>query len=254
MRHTPNSSRARRRLGPALSAACALAAPALLAVAPPAQAAMAVIDVSAIRQLVQQVAYWREQLRAMSNQLAQLQRTHDALTGGRGMERLLPLTREARNYLPEDVVRLHELTSRPGRHAALARAIEALVDADAVLPDERLAGFSTAERATLEQTRTANARAQVLLSRAYEEQSTRFGELQRLIDALARAPDAKAVEDLQARIAAEQAMLATEHTKLFALQAVVEAERASAEERRREQVVASHGAFSTRFTPTPPGP
>ena len=63
---------------------------------------MAVIDVAAIRQLVAQVNYWRQQITGMQNQLKQLQQTHAALTGGRGMELLLPTSAAQRNYLPAD--------------------------------------------------------------------------------------------------------------------------------------------------------
>ena len=70
--------------------------------APAAQAQMAVIDVAAIRQLVAQVNYWRQQITGMQNQLNQLRQTHSALTGGRGMELLLPTSAAERNYLPAD--------------------------------------------------------------------------------------------------------------------------------------------------------
>jgi type IV secretion system protein VirB5 len=237
-------------------AACALlfAAPSVLFVVPRAEAAMAVIDVAAIRQLAQQVTSWREQLRGMSNQLVQLQQTHGALTGGRGMEGVLPVAPDARNYLPEEIASLEDLVRRPGRYGGLAREIERRVRADAVLPDARLAQWSPAERVTLENDREQHARVRALMGEAYAQTSARFDALQQLIDAVGTAPDAKAIADLQGRIAAEQAMLANEHTKLFALQAVAQAEQAAAEARRREQALAAHGRFEARFRPVNPAP
>jgi type IV secretion system protein VirB5 len=239
-------------------AACAallLATPAAaLFVAPRAEAAMAVIDVAAIRQLAQQVTAWREQLRGMSNQLAQLRETHGALTGGRGMDALLPTAPQARNYLPEQVAALEALTRRPGRYGHVADEIARLVRDGAVLPDARLGQWTAAERATLEQERERHARVRALMGEAYAQTSARFNALQQLIDAVGTAPDAKAIADLQGRIAAEQAMLANEHTKLFALQAVAQAEQAAAEARRREQALAAHGRFEARFRPANPAP
>ena len=52
---------------------------------------MAVIDVAAIKQLVAQINYWKQQIDAMKKELNQLQQTHAALTGPRGMQALLPL-------------------------------------------------------------------------------------------------------------------------------------------------------------------
>ena len=69
---------------------------------PSAQAQWAVIDVAAIQQLVVQVNYWKQQVTGMQNQLDQLKQTHSALTGGRGMELLLPTSAAQRNYLPAD--------------------------------------------------------------------------------------------------------------------------------------------------------
>ena len=91
--------KARRKLAVAVSAILTTALGA--AVVPPAEAAMSVIDMAAVRQLVAQVGYWQEQLSAMANELAQLQQTHAALTGDRGMQSLLPTTPAERNYLPE---------------------------------------------------------------------------------------------------------------------------------------------------------
>src|ERR1700732_939070 len=71
-----------------------------LSVAPPSQAQWAVVDVGAITQLIQEVNYWKQQIQAMSSQLNQLQSTYNAMTGNRGMQSLLPMSPQQRNYLP----------------------------------------------------------------------------------------------------------------------------------------------------------
>jgi len=75
-----------------------------------------------------------------------------------------------------------------------------------------------------------------------------------LIDRIGTAGDAKAIADLQGRIAAEQAMLANESVKLQTLAYSAEATRVSAEVARREAVIRGHGNFSTRFQPALPAP
>ena len=74
--------------------------------ATPAEAQFAVIDVAAVNQLVQQMNAWQQQLMSMRMQLLQLEQTRIALTGFRGMDKLLPLTSADRNYLPLDAAGL----------------------------------------------------------------------------------------------------------------------------------------------------
>ena len=70
------------------------------ALAPSAHAGIPVIDRTAVANLIQQVAYWQQQLTGMASQLTQLQQTHASMNGGRGMQDLLPMTTQQRNYLP----------------------------------------------------------------------------------------------------------------------------------------------------------
>jgi hypothetical protein len=72
-----------------------------IAVAPPAaRAQWAVIDVGAIAQLIQEVQTMAQQLATARAQLQSAQQTLQAMSGDRGMEKLLAGTQ--RNYLPTD--------------------------------------------------------------------------------------------------------------------------------------------------------
>ena len=66
-----------------------------LAAAPAAHAQWAVIDVSALTQLMQQVQTMQQQLSTAQNQLSQARSEYNSITGGRGMERLLGGTAQA---------------------------------------------------------------------------------------------------------------------------------------------------------------
>lgn len=220
---------------------------ALLGGVPQAQAQWAVIDVGAIAQLIEQIATLREQLETARDQLNQARRQYDAMTGGRGMENLL--RDQQRNYLPPDWASLEGvLNEASGAYSALSRQLEAVVSANAVLTPGQLAGLSDQEREQLLAARNSAAMFQVTSRRALEVNSARFASLQQLIDAIPGATDAKAVMDLQARIAAEQLMLQNEQTKLMVLQQAMEAEERARRQRAGELAIANIGSLR-RLTP-----
>ena len=219
----------------------------------PARAQMAVIDVAAIRQLVMQINYWRQQIAAMGEELDQLEETHAALTGGRGMEALLPLGDDERNYLPSDWAEVSRvLTGESARYGELADAVAEVVDARAVLSPARLDSMSEAERTSVVEAREAAAGLTVMTREAYAQAAERFVSLASLVNAIGNAEDAKAIADLQGRIAAEQAMLENEQAKLAVLYQAAQSERWLREQQLRELAISGHGEFATRLRPELP--
>jgi type IV secretion system protein VirB5 len=211
-------------------------------VAAPAHAAMAVIDISAIRQLVQQVTTLRDQLAAARDQLGQARQAYASMTGTRGMERLA--SGITRNYLPPDWAALSDvLADTSASYGALARELTALERGNAVLSTAELAGLSPELRAAVEASRRAAAASQVLTREALQATSRRFATVQSLIDAIGTATDPKAVMDLSARIQAEQAMLANEQTKLATLHQALAAEQAVRLQQAREQAARDVGSL-----------
>lgn len=218
-----------------------------------AQAQMAVVDVRAIFELRQQINYWRQQITSMQQELAQLQATHSALTGIRGLQNLLPLSLDARNYLPADWSAIRGvLAGQGGRHAALAGDLAGILQTVSLLTEADLSRRSPRERAAIEEGRSQAAWLAATSRSAYAQASARFGSLQQLIVAVGQVTDAKAAADLQARIAAEQAMLANEQAKLELLAQMSRAEEALQAQRQREAVIAAHGQFAARFQPVTP--
>src|SRR5580692_9097103 len=105
-----------------------------LATAPPSQAQWAVVDVGAITQLIQEVNYWKQQIQAMSSQLNQLQSTYNAMTGNRGMQNLLPMSPQTRNYLPPDWQGLMAaLNGLSGSYGVLAAQLNSALSTNAIL-------------------------------------------------------------------------------------------------------------------------
>lgn len=169
------------------------------------------------------------------------------------MQNLMPVSTDARNYLPGDWQEMEQvLAGQSARYGALARAVSAEIEANAVLTPAFVAGRSAEEQAVIEGGRTHAAWLAASTRDAYAQASARFTELQQLIGAVGQVGDAKAVADLQARIATEQAMLANEQAKLELLAQMGQAEQATQAQRMREAALAGHGRFAARFQPTLP--
>lgn len=234
----------------AVAAICAMG----LAAAP-AQAIIPVTDVAAIQVLLQQISAWSEQLRSMRSQLGQLQQTYTSMTGVRGMEQVLKLSDAARNYLPPNWNALEaSISGAASAYPTLAAAVRAQAAANAVLTPADLARLPPSLQGLITSARQGVAGDQAVTRLAYGHSSERFASLATLIDRIGSTPDAKAIAELQGRIGAEQAMLTNDGIKLAALAQSASAEAAARELAVREQVIANHGSFATRFQPTPPAP
>ena len=232
-----------------------LAATALLAPLQ-AKAGIPVIDVTAIANLIQQVMYWQQQISAMQKQHDQLKdskdqltQTHSAMTGTRGMEQLLPTSDLARNYLPPSYGELtNTLNGSSASYAGLASQVQSIMKANSILSGTQMDTLSPELRQIVEQGRRSAAMLNGTTQNAYQSTSQRFSALQLLINSIATAQDPKAIQDLQARIQAEQNMLTNEQTKLQSLYQVAHSEELMRKQRAREQ--SASGIGSVRSLPT----
>jgi P-type DNA transfer protein VirB5 len=215
-----------------------------LAIPTPAKAqGIPVIDIASLTQLIQQISYWENQLQQMQAHLDQLKQTYGALTGPRGMQSLLPLTVQARNYLPTNWSDVSALTNGgSGGYGALSSLVATNVQALSVLPASSLTALPPAQRQLLTDGRNSAALLQGLSQTAYASTSARFQQLQGLIQAVGSASDMKAISDLQGRIQAEQSMLANDHGKLTALYQAAQADRWAQEQRGRELSIVQLGS------------
>ncbi|MBW4053684.1 MAG: type IV secretion system family protein [Proteobacteria bacterium] len=208
----------------------------------PAQAQWAVIDVGAINQLLQEVTLLRQQLTTTQEELSQARSTYQAMTGDRGMERLLAGTN--RNYLPTDWADLQQvMQGGSSSYGSLAASVQSLVGSNAVLSSQQLAALSPTEQADVEADREHVALLQALSRDELSTASARFGSLQELINAIPTATDEKGILDLQARIEVEQAMLENEAIKLSVLNETERAQREAEDEEIREQAVDEIGTL-----------
>lgn len=229
-------------MGKITARAVLLGALAVFILAPAARAQMAVIDVSSILQLVQQVRLMEQELQTAQNDLNQARQAYQSMTGSRGMQNLLSGT--VRNYLPANWTQVQAaMNGAGGAYSALAAGIQTSVTANAVLSPAAVAALSPTERSLLQSQRQNTALLQAVSQQALSTTSSRFASIQQLINTIGSATDPKAVLDLQARIGAEQVMLQTDQSKLQALYQAAQAEEAAQRQRAREQAIVDSGSL-----------
>src|SRR5260370_10887343 len=152
-----------------VTAACLAAS---IAIAPAARAQWAVIDVPAIVQLVQEVQTMQQQLATARQQLQSAQQSLQAMTGDRGMTRLLAGV--TRNYLPSNWTQVTSALQGPQNgYAGLSADVQRLIAANAVLSPRRLATLSTADQQQIQAARQWNAMQQALAHQALANASDR---------------------------------------------------------------------------------
>jgi type IV secretion system protein VirB5 len=214
------------------------------------EAQMAVIDIPALANIIQEVQTTQQVLATAHNQLDQAQQALQTMTGNRGMQFLLGSV--TRNYLPTS---WNPLNGAPQglstRYPALATSVQTLVKGNEVLSPQSLAALAPADQQRIVAARNAAATNQALSRDAVANSSGRFSDMQGLIGTIGVANDQKGILDLHARISAEQGMLQNEQTKLQSLFQAAQADAAAAREQLQEQVVAGHGQFASRFQPIP---
>ncbi len=222
-----------------------------------ASAGIPVIDCAALANLMQQVMAWQQQLQGMQKQYEQLsqskdqlQQTYNSTTGSRGMEQLLPTSDLARNYLPTSYSDLMGTVSGSGGYAGISNQVQAIIKANGILSGTQMGALSPEMRQIVEQGRQASAMLSGTTQAAYQNTSQRFSGLQQLISRIGSAQDPKAIQDLQARIQAEQAMLTNEQTKLQGLYEVARSEQLAQQQRVRERAISDVGTVRSMSSVT----
>ena len=209
---------------------------------PPAQAQFAVIDVGAIAQLIQEVSTLEQDLAVAKNELTQAQTEYASMTGSRGMQNLLGGIN--RNYLPQNWTQLSQIMSgSSGGYPGVASSYSSLVTSNAVMGPAQVAALSPSEQAELQAQRSSVALLQTTTRTALQNASDRFASLQQLISAIGQATDQKGALDLETRIAAEEAMLQDEQTKLQILFQVAQSQEWAQAQQSREQSIIDQGSL-----------
>lgn len=191
----------------------------------PAHAGIPVIDGANLAQAIQQVMAWAQQYQQMVEQIQEMQRAYNNLSGIRNMGDLVnnPL---ARKYLPDEYQEI--LSNGVGQWEAIRNAAKKFdmaasslsASSDAAKAFEQVAKQAAINRAGAEE--------------AYKTASQRFNDIQVLLDKVNAAPDAKDIADLQGRIQAEQVMMQNEANKLQMLAQLASAQKDLQNQQARE--------------------
>ena len=193
------------------------------------QAQEAVIDVAAIGQLASQAATLGQQLSEMKNQVTQLKNTYDSLNGSRGLGTIMN-NPALRNYLPQDWQNVYD-SVKQGGYAGLSGTAKTLYTQiydsckHITVDDQRLACESSAVKGAQDKGFALD---------AYSKAQDRMSQIDELMAQINQTHDPKAIAELQARIAVEQANIQNETTKLKMYAMVAAAEDKVQQQQHRE--------------------
>lgn len=213
----------------------ASAGPAVM-VSAPAQAALPsiVYDPTAVAQMVQQVSQLKAQLQTLTNtytkvtqQLETAQKAYQAVTGARGMGDLFN-SPALRKYMPQDMRKVYD-AAKGGGFTGITGSV------DAILSSEALTGTVAERQAAIRKRQRNNAATSQLMAQdAYAGAEARLDNLDSLLGQINSATDPKAISDLQARIAIEQARVAAEAQKMQMMSYMAAAQEKLAKEQEQE--------------------
>lgn len=211
----------------------AIGAAVLLATAAPAHAQQLVYDPRALAQMIQDAKTALDQLQSLKTQVQQGQEllaSLNTLSDVNAIAERLGVP-EIRNPLPDTA------TLRSAANGDLSALGDLADRADAIRRDTRVytASDATAVSEALERSGALTARDLAIGEAIGRSATGRLEGLETLKQALDTAPNARAVMDLSARLAAEQAMIQNEQVRLQGLALTQAAEARLEEQRARER-------------------
>lgn len=215
-----------------------VAAAILFCFAAPASAQWATVDVAAIAQL-------KAQLDEIKKSYRQMEKEYDAFNGSRGVTSLIQRP-ELRKYLPQEWQGVYDAVKR-GQRGGVYDSINSARDRNAILTAEKVAGLATATADTLARQRNRAAIAQGTAEDSYRRAAERIDYLQSLTNSVEETKDPKAVMDLQASIAVEQAQLQNENIRLQLAHQLQLAEQQAALQKEREELIQMTGPSRVRI-------
>lgn len=194
-----------------------------------AKAGIPVIDIGNLIQAIMEVLNTITEIENQVTQIQQLGKQVESLNGVRGLGSLLrnPVFS---NYIPSNATALASSIERGG-YGGLTGAAKALRDTDMLYNClDRTGDARTACQSTLARPYQTKA----MLQRAMETAGGRLTQISGLIDSINATTDQKAIQELQARLAGENAMLAHEVSQIQLMAGLAENEERVAGSKRRE--------------------
>ena len=177
------------------------------------------------------MAKWKMQYDQMINQIDQAKKQYDSLNGSRGLGTILN-DPTMRNYLPSNWQSVYDQVKSGGYQGLSSRA-KSIYDSNKIFdssasikdPDQRKAFEAKAVKASQDKAFALD---------GFDAAKSRINQIDQLMGRINTTQDPKAIAELQGRIAAEQANIQNEQTKLQLFQMVAAAEDKVQEQRMRE--------------------
>ena len=191
--------------------------------------------------MANQLSQLKQQYETMQQQYQQLQQTYNSISGIRNMGDIAN-TPALRKYLPSDYQQTLKLGTgvANGQYGGLDGAVNAMKQASKIMDIEEtgLDPESPAGKA-YQNGQNQAALNRVLAEEGFKQSGARIDDLQQLLNKVNNAPDEKDIQDLQARIQAEQVMLQNEQLRLASLAQVQQAQKDIANQQALEMRIQS---------------
>ena len=189
-----------------------------------------VIDTANLTQAIQQVMSDITQIQNQVQQITQLQSQLKSITGSRNLGDVFD-NPVLKNYVPPEAYTLLNAVQSSG-YAGLTPTAKALRDAAMIYNCTNLVGAAQSDC----QARLAQPYQQKgLLQDAMKAAAGRLAQIESLMNQISQTTDPKGVQEIQARISAENALLAHEMSQLQMLQGMADSEERIARSRDRER-------------------
>lgn len=207
----------------------------LVLISSQALAQIPVTDGAAIKTSVQQqvetMAKWKLQYDQMVSQIDQMKQEYQSITGVRGLGDVLN-NPALRDYLPDDWQGVYDSVKSGGYAGLSGRAGQ--VYNDNKIYDTCVNHADEQSRISCEAQAVKGAQDKAFALDAYDKAKERLGQIDALMQEINRTQDPKSIAELQGRIAAEQALIQNEQTKLQMYSMVASAEDRLQQQRQRE--------------------
>lgn len=213
-----------------LTAAACIVAAALGTTAPARAGGIPVIDVANLIQTIQQVLNDITEIQNQVQQITQLQDHLNSINGFRNLGQVFN-NPALSNYVPAEAFTFVNAVNTGG-YSALTGTSKALRDSGMVYNCMDLAG---AERTRCQAALAAPYQTKGLLQDAMKSAAGRLAQISSLMGQINATADQKAVQEIQARIGAENAMLAHEMSQVQMLTGMADSEERIARSRDRER-------------------
>ncbi len=200
-----------------------------------ASAQIPVTDVASITTQVtnqiETIAKWKMQYDQMVGQINQMKQQYESLTGSRGLGNILN-DPALRDYLPNDWQGVYDAV-KTGGYAGLSGRASSIYSQSKVF--DSCAHLTVSDQKMLCEARAVKAsQDQAFALDAYDKAKSRLSQIDSLMSKINDTSDPKAIAELQGRIAAEQAMIQNEQTKLQLYAMVAQAEDKIQQQQQRE--------------------